>query len=49
MGRSRKSMLVYDDIFTNGLVVNEVARVLKLAGAAEVAVVTLAREPWGHR
>ena len=41
------TILVYDDLFTNGLVLNEVARALKeQGGAAEVCGITLAREPW---
>ena len=47
-GRVRaRSVLVYDDVFTNGLVLNEVARALIGAGADTVAGVTLSRQPWG--
>lgn len=38
-----KKVLVVDDVFTTGTTVNECARVLKKAGAAEVMVLTLAR------
>jgi competence protein ComFC len=38
-----KRILVVDDIFTTGATVNECARVLKAAGAAEVYSLTLAR------
>jgi predicted amidophosphoribosyltransferase len=42
-----KRILVYDDIFTDGQTLNEVARCLRLAGGAtEVCGVTLARQPW---
>jgi predicted amidophosphoribosyltransferase len=41
------SILVYDDLFTNGLVLNEIARALIGDGGAErVCGITLAREPW---
>ena len=36
-------LLLVDDVFTTGTTVNECARVLRAAGAAEVAVFTLAR------
>jgi len=39
--------LVYDDVFTEGLTLNEVGRVLRLAGATEVCGVTLCRQPYG--
>jgi predicted amidophosphoribosyltransferase len=42
-----KRVLVYDDLFTDGLTLNEVARVLRIAGAAEVCGVTLCRQPYG--
>jgi ComF family protein len=38
-----KNILLIDDVFTTGTTVNECARVLKKAGAAEVLVLTLAR------
>lgn len=38
-----KKILLIDDVFTTGTTVNECARVLKKAGAAEVVVLTLAR------
>jgi len=44
---SRKRVLVYDDVFTDGLTLNEVARALRLAGATEVCGVTLCRQPYG--
>jgi len=44
---SGKAILVYDDLFTNGLVLNEVARALIEGGdAVRVCGITLAREPW---
>lgn len=42
-----EDVLVYDDVFTNGLVLNEVAIALSGAGAAMVAGVSLCRQPWG--
>jgi predicted amidophosphoribosyltransferase len=39
-------VLVYDDVFTDGLTLNEVARALRLAGAVEVCGVTLCRQPY---
>lgn len=42
-----KRVLVYDDVFTDGLTLNEVARALRLAAAAEVCGVTLCRQPYG--
>ncbi|MDG4475500.1 ComF family protein [Thiovibrio frasassiensis] len=38
-----KKILLIDDVFTTGTTVNECARVLKKAGAADVMVLTLAR------
>jgi len=40
-------LIVVDDVFTEGSTMREVARVLCLAGAAEVIGVTIARQPWG--
>jgi predicted amidophosphoribosyltransferase len=40
-------VLVYDDVFTDGLTLNEVARALRLADADEVCGVTLCRQPYG--
>jgi hypothetical protein len=39
-------VLVFDDVFTSGHSVNEVARALRGAGATRVDVVVLARTPW---
>jgi predicted amidophosphoribosyltransferase len=41
-----KAILVYDDVFTDGLNLNTVAGKLRAAGAAKVCQVTLARQPW---
>jgi len=41
-----KPVLVYDDVFTDGLTLNEVARALRLAGATMVCGVTLCRQPY---
>ena len=41
-----KRVLVVDDVFTEGFTIREVARALRLAGAAEVSEIVLAREPW---
>lgn len=38
-----KSVLVYDDVFTDGLTLREIARALRLAGASLVCGVTLVR------
>jgi len=40
-------VLVYDDVYTEGLTLREVARALKQAGAIEVSEVVLARQPYG--
>ncbi len=46
----RLSAVVYDDVFTDGFTLNEVARCLKNKGNAnEVCGVTLARQPWRSR
>jgi len=39
-------ILVFDDVFTDGHTMFEVARALKWAGATEVCGVTLGRQPW---
>jgi predicted amidophosphoribosyltransferase len=41
-----KRVLVYDDVFTDGLTLNEVARALRRAGATEVCGVALCRQPY---
>ncbi len=42
-----KSILVYDDVFTDGHTLYEVARCLKMqGGASDVSGVTLARQPF---
>jgi predicted amidophosphoribosyltransferase len=41
-----KGVLVYDDVFTDGLTLNEVARAFRLAGAEQVCGVTLCRQPF---
>lgn len=43
---NRKRVLVYDDIYTDGLTLREVARALRLAGASYVCGVTLMRQPY---
>jgi predicted amidophosphoribosyltransferase len=44
---SGKLILVYDDVFTDGFTLNEVARCLiEQGGARAVCGVTLARQPW---
>jgi len=43
-----KAILVYDDVFTDGLLLNTVARKLRQAGATTVCQVTLARQPWAR-
>jgi predicted amidophosphoribosyltransferase len=43
----KQRVLVYDDVFTDGLTLNEVARALRLADATEVCGVTLCRQPYG--
>jgi predicted amidophosphoribosyltransferase len=42
-----KRILVYDDVYTEGLTLREVARSLRNAGAVEVSEVVLARQPFG--
>jgi predicted amidophosphoribosyltransferase len=41
-----KQVLVYDDVFTDGLNLNVVASVLRQHGASRVCGVSLARQPW---
>jgi predicted amidophosphoribosyltransferase len=43
---ANKRVLVYDDVFTDGLNLNAVAKKLVEAGAAQVGGVSLARQPW---
>jgi predicted amidophosphoribosyltransferase len=40
-------VLVYDDVYTEGLTLREVARAVRAAGAVEVSEVVLARQPYG--
>lgn len=42
-----KDVLVFDDVFTSGLTLREVARALRVAGAKTVGGVVLARQPFG--
>ncbi|MGH2551126.1 MAG: ComF family protein [Thermomicrobiales bacterium] len=42
------SILIVDDVFTTGATIGEVARVLKLSGAARVDAVTVARAGEHH-
>lgn len=42
-----KSILVFDDVFTGGLTLREVARKLRAAGAESVYGLALARQPFG--
>jgi len=45
-----KAILVYDDVFTDGHTLDEVARCLHLQGkASEVCGVSLTRQPWTRR
>jgi predicted amidophosphoribosyltransferase len=41
-----RRVLIFDDVFTSGHSVNEVARALRAAGATSVDCVILARTPW---
>ena len=41
-----KRILVYDDVFTDGQTLREVARALKLADARQVCGITLGRQPY---
>jgi predicted amidophosphoribosyltransferase len=43
---ARCRVLVYDDVFTDGLTLNEVARALRAVGAAEVCGISLCRQPF---
>lgn len=40
-----KKILVFDDVFTDGFTMREIARVLRINGARDVAGVVLARQP----
>jgi predicted amidophosphoribosyltransferase len=42
-----KRILVYDDVYTEGLTLRAVARALREAGATKVSEIVLAREPYG--
>jgi predicted amidophosphoribosyltransferase len=44
---SGKRVLVYDDVYTEGLTLRAVARCLREAGATEISEVVLARQPYG--
>jgi predicted amidophosphoribosyltransferase len=45
-----KNILVYDDVFTDGLTLNEIARALREQGKAQIVCgVTLCRQPWRRR
>lgn len=44
---SGKRILVYDDVYTEGLTLREVARSLREAGAIEVSEIVLARQRYG--
>lgn len=39
-----KSVLLFDDIFTTGNTVNECSRLLKLSGAKDIGIITLAKD-----
>jgi predicted amidophosphoribosyltransferase len=39
-------ILVYDDVYTEGLTLREVARSLRDAGVREVSEIVLARQPY---
>ncbi len=41
-----RSFLVFDDVFTDGSTLREIARALLAAGATEVGGLVLARQPW---
>lgn len=41
-----RSILVFDDVFTDGSTLNEVARTLRQNGAISVSGIVLARQPW---
>jgi predicted amidophosphoribosyltransferase len=42
-----KRVLVYDDVYTEGLTLRAVASVLRDAGAVEISEIVLARQPYG--
>jgi predicted amidophosphoribosyltransferase len=41
-----RDVLIYDDVFTSGTTLREVANKLRSAGATNVDVVVLARQPY---
>jgi predicted amidophosphoribosyltransferase len=43
---SGRTFLVFDDVFTDGCTLREIALALRAAGASEVAGIVLARQPW---
>lgn len=45
----RKRVLVYDDIFTDGFTLREIALKLRASGAREVCGLTLMRQPYSAR
>ena len=48
-GVQDQKVLLYDDVFTDGLNLNAMAKKLREAGAVKVCQVTLARQPWRDR
>ena len=44
-GRVSGTIIVVDDVYTTGSTLNEIARILKCAGAGRVEVLTVARVP----
>jgi predicted amidophosphoribosyltransferase len=42
-----RRILVFDDVFTGGHTLSEVARTLRISGARQVSGLVLARQPWG--
>lgn len=45
---SGKRVLVFDDVFTDGHTLQQVAHALRRAGASEVCGISLARQSWGR-
>jgi|GEM_PF-1912861 len=41
-----RRFLVFDDVFTDGSTLREIARALLVAGAEQVGGLVLARQPW---